>query len=93
MPIIAKKKPQEGNTFKARIDDPSMRIGNAISIFFEGARVALGRVVENVGTNEKYTSTKYVDPRRNVPVNSQTNMAKNIWGVRVEHVFGEKNDE
>lgn len=88
MPIIARYGlPQQGDTFNVRIDDPATREGNAVSIFFNDVRVALGRIIGNVGAQESSTMHKYVDPRRIIPMDSETNMGKNLWTVEVESVF------
>lgn len=89
MPLIARLgMPQPGERIEARIDTPT-KIGNAISIFFGGKRVALGRVEEDLSKDPKYTREKYVDPRRITPVSPAVNTAKNTWGIRVEKIFGD----
>lgn len=62
------------------------KVGSVFSLFnSDGERYGSARVVEDLSKDPKYTSEKYVDPRRVVPENPLVNMAKNMYKLVVEH--------
>lgn len=87
--IITDKVPRVGQTFNIFTETPTS-IGNAISIFVRGARVGLARVVESHADNPRFTSDKYVDPRRVTGTQAATNMGNGSFGVKVETIFDER---
>lgn len=80
--IIAPAVPQVGQEINVHIGSPT-RIGNAVSIYVEDKRVALGRVVEEHDQNDKYTLDIHGHE-------GKVHSAKNIFGIVIEHIFGQE---
>lgn len=80
--IIAREMPDEGDEFNVHMGSSLWTaLGTAVSIFFDGARVGLARVVHNYEDDDRYT-VETCGGRI-------SNLAKNVVRMKVEHMFND----
>lgn len=75
--------PEVGDEFTVRTSLLS-KVGSAFSIVFKGARIGLGRVVEDFHNDERYSSDVHGGGRRN--------LGFHMYKIRTERIFGEDDE-
>ncbi len=82
--IVANQTPIVGEEFVIRANLLS-KVGSCFSIVFNGVRVGVARVVRDYHSEKQWTREKHGG--------GLTNLAFHKYGIKVERIFGDDDDE